>query len=183
MLSDRRRTEVRPMIRRALSTTLIALMLLAIPAAANARPVGIGDSVMLGARDQLRARGFAVNAHVDRQFWEGVDIVERLARDGNLPRHVVVHLGNNGYLSMDSCHELVDAVGHRELALVNLHVPRSWRDENNDRLARCAHGEPNVHVIDWNGYSHGHDAWFADDGYHLTPLGARRYAGYVAHHV
>jgi hypothetical protein len=171
------------MIRRTLSVTAIVLALLAVPGTASAGRIGIGDSVMLGARPQLRARNFTVNAHVDRQFWQGVDIVERLAANGRLPRHVVVHLGNNGYLSLDSCRELLDAVGNRELALVNLHVPRSWRNENNDRLRRCARGEANVHVIDWNGYSHGHDRWFASDGYHLTTLGARRYAGYVAHHV
>jgi hypothetical protein len=171
------------MIRRVLLAFTAAVTLLAVPSAAQARPIGIGDSVMLGARTQLRDRGFTVNAAVNRQFSEGVDIVERLARDGDLPRHVVVHLGNNGYLSMDACHELVDAVAHRELALVNLHVPRSWRGENNDRLARCARGESNVHVIDWAGFSHGHDGWFADDGFHLTSLGARRYAAYVAHHA
>ena len=169
------------MIRRVLVLTTIALLVL--PASASARPIGIGDSVMRGARTQLRNQGFTVNATVSRQFGEGVDLVERLARDGELPRHVVVHLGNNGYLSMDACRELVDAVGRRELALVNLHLPRSWRNENNDRLERCARGEPNVHVIDWNGYSRGHDGWFADDGYHLTTLGARRYAGFVAHHA
>ena len=171
------------MIRRVLLAFTAVLTVLAVPAAAQAGPIAIGDSVMLGARTQLRDRGFTVNAAVNRQFSEGVDIVERLARDGELPRHVVVHLGNNGYLSMDACHDLVDAVGHRELALVNLHLPRSWRDENNARLDRCARGESDVHVIDWAGYSHGHDGWFADDGFHLTPLGARRYAGYVAHHV
>jgi len=171
------------MIRRASLVVAVLATLLTLPATASAAPIGIGDSVMKGAASQLRARGFRVNATVSRQFWEGVRVVERLARDGELPRRVVVHLGNNGYLSMDSCRELVDAVGHRELALVNLHVPRSWRNENNDRLARCARGEPNVHVIDWSRYSHGHDGWFADDGYHLTSLGARRYAGYVAHHI
>ena len=169
------------MIRRALLVATSALLVL--PASADADPIAIGDSVMKGARPQLRARGFTVNATVSRQFWQGVHLVERLERDGELPRHVVVHLGNNGYLSMESCRELVDAVGRRELALVNVRVPRSWRDENNDRLERCARGERNVHVIDWNRYSRGHDGWFADDGYHLTPLGARRYAAYVAHHA
>ena len=72
------------------------------------------NSVMLGARDQLHARGFAVNAHVDRQFWEGVDIVRRLARNGNLPRHVVVHLGKTDASGrdrlMDRLRRLIDAL-------------------------------------------------------------------------
>ena len=171
------------MTRRALLLTTVVVSMLAAPTVASAAPIGIGDSVMKGARTQLRSHGFTVNAAVSRQFWEGVDLVERLARNGELPRRVVVHLGNNGYLSMDSCHELVDAVGNRELALVNLHVPRRWRNDNNDRLDRCARGEPNVQVIDWYGHAQGHDGWFADDGYHLTTLGARRYAAYIAHHV
>jgi hypothetical protein len=171
------------MIGRAVLVSALLVAVLGGSTGANAEPMGIGDSVMRGARTQLRARGFTVNATVNRQFWEGVELVERLARTGELPRHVVVHLGNNGYLSMESCHQLVDAVGRRDLALVDLRLPRSWRRENNDRLERCARGEPNVHVIDWSGHARGHDAWFADDGYHLTPLGARRYAGYIAHHA
>ena len=171
------------MLSRSAIPSLVLLVLLGASTGANAEPIGIGDSVMRGARTQLRARGFMVNATVSRQFWEGVDLVERLARNGELPRRAVVHLGNNGYLSMESCHQLVDAVGRRELAFVNLRLPRSWRRENNDRLERCARGAPNVHVIDWAGHARGHDAWFADDGYHLTPLGARRYAGYLAHHA
>jgi hypothetical protein len=171
------------MLSRAALLSVVLVALLGASTAAYAEPIGIGDSVMRGARTQLRARGFTVNATVSRQFSEGVDLVERLASNGELPRRVVVHLGNNGYLSMESCHQLVDAVGRRELALVNLRLPRSWRRENNDRLERCARGAPNVHVVDWSGHARGHDAWFADDGYHLTTLGARRYAGYLAHHA
>ena len=59
----------------------------------------IGDSVMLGARQALVARGFRVNAVVSRQFRDVVPLVRQLAAGGHLPIEVIVHLGTNGLLA------------------------------------------------------------------------------------
>ena len=61
--------------------------------------LAIGDSVMLGAKDELVARGFRVNAIVSRQFRDAVPLVEQLKAARRLRRKVIVHLGNNGIRS------------------------------------------------------------------------------------
>ena len=61
-------------------------------------PTGIaayGDSVMLGAKAELTARGVSVDAVESRQFHSGVKLVRSAADKGTLPRNVVVHLGTN----------------------------------------------------------------------------------------
>jgi len=44
--------------------------------------LAVGDSVMLGAKGELVARGFRVNAIVSRQFRDAVSLVERLKAGG-----------------------------------------------------------------------------------------------------
>ena len=144
----------------------------------------IGDSVMLGARDELRARRFKVNALKSRQFADGIRVVRKLKRRGLLPRKVVIHLGNNGYVNRGACDDLVRAAGpRRRVFLVTLKVPRFWREANNRRLRRCAAHQTNADLIDWYAYSKGHPGWFFDDGYHLNARGRVRYARLISRKV
>ena len=140
----------------------------------------IGDSVMLGAREALVARGFRVNAEVSRQFDDVVHLVRDLAAGGHLPVDVVVHLGTNGLIDGADCDALMRVAGNeRRVFLVTVKVPRPYRDSNNTRLRACAHRHDNVSMIDWYAFSRFHTAWFYDDGYHLTPLGRREYATFL----
>ena len=155
---------------------------LSVPAVA-AIPTGryaIGDSVMLGARTELIARGFRVNAEVSRQFRDGPRLVRQLAAGGYLPVDVIVHLGTNGLLDGADCDALVRAAGaDRHVFLVTIKVPRSYRDPNNRRLHACAHRHDNASLVDWYAFSRYHIAWFYDDGYHLTSTGRRAYAAFI----
>ena len=161
--------------------TLIAtsLLLSASPALAGI-PAGryaIGDSVMLGARDDLIARGFRVNAQISRQFRDVAPLVRELAAGGHLPVNVIVHLGTNGLINGADCDGLVRMAGpERRIFLVTVKVPRSYRDPNNARLRACAHRHDNVSIIDWYGLSRYHTGWFYSDGYHLRPVGRNAYA-------
>ena len=140
----------------------------------------IGDSVMLGAREALVARGFRVNAEVSRQFDDVVPLVRQLAAGGHLPVEVIVHLGTNGLIDGADCDALVRAAGNeRHVSLVTVKVPRPYRDANNTRLRACAHRHDNASVIDWYAFSRFHTAWFYDDGYHLRPIGRREYAAFI----
>jgi hypothetical protein len=73
---------------------------LAGPASAGIPPgrYAIGDSVMLGAKDELSGRGIRVNAVVSRQFRDAVPLVERLRADGQLRKKIVIPVGMNGIL-------------------------------------------------------------------------------------
>lgn len=167
--------------RRLLAAILFASVALAlVPAgAASARKLGLGDSVMRGATNELRSRNFKVDTSTSRQFSEAPGILRRLERRGRLPRTVVIHLGNNGYVEPSDCRRAVKIAGNRRVFLVTVKVPRSWRATNNSRLRTCArrHG---ARIVDWYGYSRSHDRWFYSDGFHLTPTGQRKYARFLA---
>lgn len=146
--------------------------------------VGIGDSVMLGAAINLRSRGFRVDALVSRQFTSGVARVRELASIGRLPRKVVVHLGNNGTVVRAACDRLSRVVtADRQLWLVTVKVPRSWRGSNNRILRACAKRHDHVRLIPGTAYAHAHGSWFTSDGYHLTPIGRVRYTQLVDGYV
>ena len=152
------------------------------PAMAQVPPgrYAIGDSVMLGARTQLIARGFRVNAEVSRQFRDGPHLVHHLAVTGQLPVDVIVHLGTNGTIESADCDALIRAAGSdRHVFLVTVKVPRWYRQQDNWRLRACARRHVNASIIDWYGDSHDHAPWFYDDGYHLTPTGREAYAAFI----
>ena len=144
----------------------------------------IGDSVMLGARDELRAAGFRVNAVKSRRFQDAVPLVRRLVDGGHLPVDLIVALGTNGLLDGADCDAIVSRAGSgRHVFLVTVKVPRSYRDANNIRLRACADRHDNASVIDWYEFSRYHVAWFYDDGYHLTAAGQRAYVALVERSV
>jgi hypothetical protein len=140
----------------------------------------LGDSVMLGARDELRARGFVVDALKSRQYDDAAPVVRRRAASGHLPLNVIVHLGTNALLEGVDCDRVVRAAGvRRHVFLVTLKVPRPYREPNNARLRACARRHGNASVIDWYAYSRHHAAWFYSDGFHLTPSGQQAYAAFI----
>ena len=143
--------------------------------------LAIGDSVMLGAREELTARGIRVNAVVSRQFRDAIPLVEQLKAAGRLRRKVIVHLGHNGILiEAADCNRISEVAGpNRTVYLVTLKIPRSYRRTQNERLAACAERRANTLLVDWFGYSHDHPSWFASDGYHLTPTGQAKYAAFI----
>jgi hypothetical protein len=163
---------------------LAVLLVSGVPPAAAVIPPGrlaIGDSVMLGAKEELTARGFRVNASVSRQFRDAVPLVRRLKEAGKLRRKVVIHLGNNGILIQAAdCNRISEIAGpDRTVYLVTLRIPRWYRATQNERLAACAERRANTRLIDWYGYSHDHPGWFADDGFHLTSRGQAKYAAFI----
>ena len=172
-------------LRRATIAVLMGLALLASVPAAVARPipqgrVGVGDSIMLSAKDELNAYDIHVHAKVGRQFSEGVTVVQRLKADGILAKRLIVHLGTNGPIDPADCDTIVSIAGPlRRVFLVTNKVPRDWQDSNNDILNACAAAYDNVWVIRWYSYSTGHPHWFADDRYHLSTEGQAIYAEYL----
>jgi hypothetical protein len=159
-----------------------ALLAGVVPVSAAIPPgrMAIGDSVMLGARDELRATGWRVNARVSRQMRDADATILALKRRGRLLKKVVLHLGTNGPFVESDCVAAVRAAGrHRHVYLVTIKIPRSYRAPNNRRLHSCARRFATVSLIDWFTHSHTHASWFARDGYHLTATGQDAYAAYL----
>jgi lysophospholipase L1-like esterase len=138
-------------------------------------PLVIGDSVLLGAVSQVAAAGFEVNTRGCRQMSEGLGIIAARKRAKTLPHLVVVALGANGSISTSQIREAMRLVGpDRVLGLV---TPRELGggESSHARNVRAAGRRfpGRVIVLDWVRYSAGRGGWFAGDGLHLGPSGAR----------
>ena len=149
--------------------------------AAGARRAGkvlaVGDSVMLGASATLRKAlppGSVIDARVGRQLPEGATaITSRLST--MKPRVVVIHLGNNGFVSFDGLEALMKRLhGTPRVVLVTVRVPLKWQDSVNDALEYAADHHANAVLADWHAVSGG--PGLLVDGVHTTAAGARLYA-------
>jgi peptidoglycan/LPS O-acetylase OafA/YrhL len=155
----------------------------ALPVAHPLRVIALGDSVMIGAKDQLAARlgpGFSLSAKVGRQADEFVEIVQRLRRQGHHPDAMIIQMGNNGPLygdEMEAIRKATAVVG--EVYLVNDHAPVSWLAESNHALAEAGRDWPHTTVVDWKAAAESGDGLLWDE-IHLTPRGARLYARTIA---
>jgi hypothetical protein len=149
-----------------------------VAAAVNHGRYAIGDSVMLGSRSLLQARGFAVDAKVGRQFGAVVNAVIKLRNHHALPANIVVHLGTNGTIALRDCRALVDQAGPtRRVFLVNVRVPRPWTHGNNVVLDACDRSYPaaRVVVINWAKAAAAHREWFGPDNVHPNAAGRKVY--------
>jgi peptidoglycan/LPS O-acetylase OafA/YrhL len=142
--------------------------------------LAIGDSVMLGAIEELQANGFWVDAVVGRQVDKGLEILRSVSASNAVGDVVLIHLGNNGPATQAWYDEMIDLTASARLVLVfTVRVPKPWQDENNGYIYNLQDRAPNVRVIDWNGLSGLQDGIFYGDGIHLTPEGQLIYAQIV----
>ncbi len=156
--------------------------LLITPTAGGIPLVALGDSVMLGASEELGARGFVVDAVVSRQMVTFLPDLQSIRDSGTLGSVVVVHLGTNGPFSqatLDSMMALLVDVP-TVIALTGK-ADREWVGGNNDKVRALPAAYPNVTVIDWEVLSAGCvGRCFYDDGIHLTQSGQDYYASLIA---
>ena len=150
------------------------------------RIIAIGDSVMVGARDQLARRlgpRFSMNARLGRQAKDFVKLVHKLRAGHRHPDALIVQMGNNGPLYSDDMaafHHYSHALG-RHLFLINDEAPVSWEGQSNSALLGAAKAWPRTSLINWHAIAG--RSGYTWDGIHLTPKGAHAYAKLVAHEV
>ena len=144
--------------------------------------VFIGDSVSLGANEQLNAafpHGI-VNSEGSRQADAALEVFQAYEDEGVVGDMVVMHVGTNGVLEDDIMEQIVEAVGpERDLWLVNDRTPDSRMEPNNACIQRCVDAHDNVHLIDWAAETEGHSEYLDDDGIHLTYAGRDAYGALV----
>ena len=141
----------------------------------------IGDSVMLGAAENLAERGVIVDAEVGRQMKTYVPIAQEITARGGWGDVVVVHLGTNGSFSEETMIGLFDALaGVPRVIVLTVHADRGYTNGNNELLATLPSRYPNVTLVDWNhlvDQCEGNCLY--DDGIHLPPAGRRYYADLI----
>jgi len=153
------------------------------PAPPPIQVLAIGDSVMVGAAPALQARlgpGTYIDAHIGRQFSDGVQLVKSYRDSGKLGRTVVVHLGDNGPVHPSDLEALINELaGVPNVLLMNVRVPREWQDEVNSEINAAIARHPNVKLVDWFAVSGPHPEWFESDHTHLKEAGMAAFADLI----
>jgi hypothetical protein len=153
--------------------------------APRGRVTAIGDSVMLGAVDALQQdipRLTTIDARGSRQVPEATSVLKHLSASGKLGKVVIFHIGDNGAVTDEEFDDVMHVLSHTRMVLVvNTTVPDGYQwAPNNKVLADGVARYPDRAVlVDWHARSAGHPEYFYD-GLHLTPSGARAYAGLIA---
>jgi hypothetical protein len=144
----------------------------------------IGDSVMLGAVRGLQRdiNGLTiVDAEVGLQVRAAINVLEARRASGALGSVVVVHLGNNGTFTEEQFDQIMRILsGVDRVVFVNVKVPRSWEEPNNEVISEGVERYPNAVLVDWYAASAYHPEYFYSDGYHLRPKAQRVYADLVS---
>lgn len=142
----------------------------------------IGDSVSLGANEQLNAafpHGM-IDTRGERQADEAIAVLEDYLDQGVVGDNVVISIGTNGILDTDIMDTFIEDVGpDRELWFVNMRSPNAKDVDNNALIDEYVEAYDNVHLIDWNSATIGHDEWLIEDGIHLTWEGREEYTNLV----
>jgi hypothetical protein len=145
-------------------------------------PLAIGDSVMVYGVTWLSGLGFRVDARMCREWPEGRELIERLRRQGRLPRRVVIALGSTGEVTIEEIERTLPLLrGPHTLALVTPRDPGKFgggTDAENVRRVVSEHPRK-LRLLDWVRYSRGKDRWFFDDGVHVKKKHIGRYVGCI----
>jgi hypothetical protein len=163
-------------------TSLEGLAPLEIPPTVSGFPlVALGDSVMLGAAEELQARGFQVDALQSRQMSAFVPTMQALRDNGTFGSVVVIHLGTNGGFSQETLDAMLATVADVPVVLLLTgKADRGWIADNNAKLRAVPSTHPNVTVVDWEVLSPSCEGrCFYDDGIHLTQSGQNFYADVI----
>ncbi len=163
-------------------TSLEGLAPLSIPPTVSGFPlVALGDSVMLGAAEELQARGFQVDALQSRQMQAFIPTMQTLKDNGTFGSVVVVHLGTNGGFSQETLDAMLATVADVPVVLLLTgKADRGWIADNNAKLRAVPATHPNVTVLDWEVLSSSCEGrCFYDDGIHLTQSGQNFYADVI----
>lgn len=145
---------------------------------AGARITAIGDSVMLGARRELRTKFnmIIVDAEVSRQAVAATKILRSYQEAGTLGSVVIIHIGNNGFVTarqFDDMLSVLREVPH--VVVLTLQVPRRWQDPNNTVIREGVKKANNTHLVEWHDATALNPKLFVSDGVHLQAAGRQLY--------
>lgn len=141
----------------------------------NLSVVGVGDSVMLGAVNNLYGafKNGYFDAAISRTAYSANDILNGLINMGMLGDPIVFNFGANGDCSDYHKDIIMQTVGNRKLFWLT--VTNDKDVHFNQSIKDYASKYPNLYVIDWESISSGHPEYFYADGIHLTEPGREAY--------
>ncbi len=108
--------------------------------------VALGDSVMLGAAEELGALGFLVDAVVSRQMKNYLPDMQAIRDMGVFGSAVVVHLGTNGPFSQETLDQTMAVLADVPVVLmITSKAEREWVAGNNEQRQSAAGQPPERH--------------------------------------
>ncbi len=157
----------------------------AAPVSYGAGITAIGDSIMLGASDELRRDlgNVSIDASVGRQVSQAIAVLQAKAAAGALGNVILIHIGTNGTFTADQFDTIMRLAGGRRVVFVNIKAGRSWQDGNNGLLWSKVRQYPNASLVDWYSASVNRPDYFAGDGIHPSAAGIRAYASLIASRI
>ena len=142
----------------------------------------IGDSVSLGANDQLNEmfpQGL-IDSAGGRQWFEALDTYIGYRDAGVVGDTVIFGVGTNGQLLDDDIDAMMAEISpDKHVWFITVRGPAANYLRYNEAIWRAAERYSNVGVIDWYGASEGHDDYVSDDGIHLNGEGRNVYANLI----
>lgn len=140
-------------------------------AVTNLSIVGVGDSVMLGAINNLYEKfpnGY-FDAATSRTAWVANGILNDLKLKNIVGEVVLFNLGANGDAPEEKKIEIMENIKTSKVFWVN--VTNDKDVGVNSKLEALKEKYDNLYVIDWNNISKGHPEYFLSDKIHLTEIG------------
>lgn len=151
----------------------------------RAQVYAIGDSVMIDAKQSLRAdiKGIHVNAAVSRQVEDGIALLRSQRHDHRIAATTIFGLGTNGTFTRAELDSVIRLTRGHKLVVITTHCPRcDWTNANNITVRHgCTHAR-HCWIARFQKYANRHPEWFGDDGVHMPVdgVGARHYAQITA---
>ncbi len=147
----------------------------------------IGDSVMLGARAEIKSElpNCEVDAEVSRQLVSALDVIDNLVSQGRIGNTVIFGLGANGLFTVEQGQAVIDKLGQdKTIFWVNAYG-KHLQEQNsiNDVINQVAANNKNVYVLDWATEGAKNPTWFYNDGMHLNGDGRKGYKDFIIREV
>jgi peptidoglycan/LPS O-acetylase OafA/YrhL len=145
----------------------------------NLPVVGVGDSVLLAASKGLYdefPNGY-FDGKVSRTILGGQEVLMDLQNKGKLGEVIILALANNGDYITKRNQNLMTKLEGKQVYWIN--AVKADVPEFNEYFKEFAKDYPNLHIIDWEGYSKEHPEFFYADGIHVKGDGIGAYGKLV----
>lgn len=142
----------------------------------------VGDSVMLASASGLVEAfpGITIDAVVSRSLLQAPGIVSALKAEGSLRTTLLLGLGTNGPIDVETLDEVRQIVGpDHQIVLVSVQAPRWWTPGVNETLSAFALRYRNVELANWQSAISGRLDLLAGDQIHPGDEGGAIYASTV----
>jgi hypothetical protein len=131
----------------------------------------VGESVMLGAKPVLDARGIKTVAEVSKgPNWE-LEQLQLAKTRYHFKLGVVIQLGTNGTVTREQYEAVLAEVADvPRVVVMTVKAPKPWIAGNNEIIRSLPDSHPNVVVLDWEAAAQSGDfpGHLSNDGVHLS---------------